>query len=282
MMKHILALASVAVLSACSSSSSTPSGETPPVVQPPGGEVTPPVITPPGGGTPPAAGTTAGTYIGDFGSGSGVYIIGNDNSISGLALAADGSADSLFGNIGAGDSYSGTLNSYFHSASVTPDQGIFGAGTAADPATPTFSLNIVAGQTIESQGDTSVRLVAASAGALSPANSTTLDGTWSGRHRFCGSDVTACDVLLTEITFSGTTVDGRTVIVKPDGEEVFPNPINGTITDFGDVSLLSFGWLGNTYNGSVFFTQGSTTELVFMGETAVESDNPTIASLLTQ
>jgi len=306
MMKHILALASVAVLSACSSGSSTPSGDTtvaPPVTQPPAGGVTPPVVTAPGGGTPPTGGgvtqpvitapgggapptdgTTAGTYVGDFGSGRGVYVVDNDNNISGLALAADGSAESLFGNIGEGDSFSGTLNSYFHSASVTPDQGVFGAGDPSAVATPAFNLNILAGQTIESQGDTSVRLVAATDGAVTPANSGTLDGTWSGRHRFCGADTTtSCSFLTTEITFSGTSLVGGTDVVNSDGDSVFPVDINGTITDFDDVSLVTFSWGDLTYNGSVFFAEGSTTELVIIGETAdAETDRRTIASLLTK
>ncbi len=275
MIKYILAVASLAALSACSSSSSTPATDTPD-----GG--TPPVVQPPGGGTPPATGTKAGAYIGDFGSGNGVYVIGNDNSLSGLALAGDGTADSLFGNVGTDSTFNGSLRSYFHDSSDTPDQGIFGAGIVGTPAEEAFNLNIVNGQTIESLSGTSVNLVGAADGALTPANSTTLSGSWDGRHRFCGADITACDVLVTEITFNGTTVTGRTVIEKPDGAEVFPNPISGSITDFGDVSLLSFTWLDNTYNGSVFFLSGSDSQLVFLGETTADVDNKTIASLLTR
>lgn len=279
MIKNFLAVASVVVLTACSSSSSTPAPDTdtPPVNPTP---VTPPAN--PGDGNPPAADTKAGTYIGDFGSGNGVYVISNDNLLSGLALSSDGSANSVFGDVGSQSTFAGELRGHFHAASVTPDLGIFGAGTVADPELPAFNLNIVNGQSIESLSGPAVNLTFASAGDLSPASVATVAGSWSGRHRFCGADTINCDFLVTEITFNGTAVTGQTFVLKPDGEEVFAVDIAGSITEFGDVSLLSFNWNNNTYNGAVFFVPGSTTELAFVGETLGEGDNKTIASLLTR
>jgi len=278
MIKNFLAIVSVVVLTACSSSSTpAPDTDTPPAGP---GPITPPAN--PGDGNPPAADTKAGTYIGDFGSGNGVYIISNDNALTGLALATDGSASSVFGDVGSQSTFAGELRGHFHAASVTPDLGIFGAGTAADPALPAFNLNIVNGQSIESLAGPAVNLSFASAGALSPATAATVAGSWSGRHRFCGADIIDCDFLVTEITFNGTDVTGRTFVLKPDGEEVFAIDIAGSITEFGDVSLLSFNWNNNTYNGAVFFVPGSTTELAFVGETLSETDNQTIASLLTR
>lgn len=289
MIKNVLAITTmVFALGACSSSSDsnpdTTPDETPDQTPDNGGGGG--VVVPPGGGLPPATDTKAGAYVGDFGSGEGVYVISNTNTLSGLALSADGSANSLFGDIGAGDAFSGELRSYYHAASEPASQGIFGAGSLgslADVIAPTeFDLNIVNGQTITSLSGNDVSLVGSGTGALTAATAASVAGSWSGSHRFCGSDVTACDVLRTDITFSSTTVTGQTVIVKPDGSEVFANPIAGSITEFGDVSLLSFTWNTFTYNGVVFFAPGETGKLVFVGETAADADNKTIASLLTQ
>lgn len=270
MIKRMLLLASVTLLAACSGggSSSTP-GTTDP--------------TPPTGD-----GTRAGAYIGDFGSGNGVYVLAADNSLSGLALNADGSAQSLFGNLGAGSTFTGDLRSHYHTSSTPAGQGIFSAGepgaNAPTPAATSFNLNIVDGQTIESLSGAAVNLTAAGDGALSAATPTAVAGSWSGRHQFCGADLTQCSNLLTEITFAGTTVTGRTVILSSTGEESFPNAISGSIAAVnGDVSTLTFTWNNNTYNGSIAFLPNSTTQLVFLGETtAAGAGNATIASLLTR
>lgn len=288
MIKNILAIATVALMAtACSSSSSsdpepTGGGTTPPVS---GGGGTPPPA--PGGGNPPATDTKAGAYFGDFGSGSGVYVISNENELSGLALAADGSAFSLFGNLGTGNTFSGDLSSYFHVASATGNADAFGPGNpgagAPVPAPTTFNLNIVNGQTIESLSGTEVLLTGAGDGGLTPANSGTLAGTWTGTHSFASTGGNS--QLVTTITFNGTEVSGGTDVFSPTGESQFPAPIAGTITDFGDVALLSFTWQDNVYEGSVFFAAGSNSRLVFIGETAADipdGGRKTIASILTR
>jgi hypothetical protein len=283
MIKNVLAVATVVLLSACSGGSTTPSTNT---VTPPADDGGGGTVTPPGGGLPPATDTKAGAYVGDFGSGEGVYVISNNNFLAGLAVAADGTANSLFGDIGTGNTFTGNLRSYFHNSSDPADQGVFGAGVAgslADVIAPTtFNLNIVNGQTIESVDGAAVLLVGSGNGQLAPATAATVAGTWIGNHRYCGSDITSCDVLRTEITFTSSAVSGRTVIIKPDGSQTFENPISGSITEFGDVSLLSFTWNSNTYNGLVFFRPGATGQLVFLGETSATADNKTIASLLTR
>ncbi len=284
MIKNILAIATVIALSACSSSDDNDSPTN--VGTTDGGITDGGTVTPPGGGLPPATDTKAGAYVGDFGSGEGVYVISNENVLSGLAISADGSANSLFGDIGDGNTFNGELRSYYHAASVPASDGVFGAGSAgslADVIAPTeFDLNIVNGQTIENLSGNEVSLVGSGNGSLTAASTAAVAGSWAGSHRFCGADLTACDRLRTEITFSNTDVTGRTLIVKPDGEEIFANPITGSITPFGDVSLLSFTWNSNTYNGVVFFAPGTTGQLVFIGETAADADNKTIASLLTK
>lgn len=268
MFKNFMIMAVAATLSACSGSSSNSGTDD--------------------SGTPPASGTKAGAYIGDFGSGNGVYVINNANALAGLALAANGTANSLFGNLGAGSAFNGTLRSYFHTSSDPAEQGIFSAGepgaNAPTPAPTSFNLNIVNGQTIESLSGASVSLVGASAGSLSPATASTLgSGTWSGRHRYCDQNLANCNVLVTEVTFAANAVTGRTYIETSTGAEQFENAIAGSTTDFGDVSVLTFTWNGNTYNGAVFFLPGSSTQLVFLGETtAAEAGNKTIASLLTR
>ncbi|MFK8075655.1 MAG: hypothetical protein AB8B84_03650 [Granulosicoccus sp.] len=267
MIKSILLLASVTLLAACSSGGS---GSNPGTTDP----------APPSGN-----GARAGAYIGDFGSGNGVYVLAADNSISGLALNANGSAQSLFGNLGAGSTFTGNLNSHFHTSSAIADQGIFGPGEPTTGApTIEFNLNIVDGQTIESLSGSAVNLTAAGDGALSAATPAGVAGSWSGSHQFCVSDLTQCSNLLTEITFSGTTVTGRTVVISSTGEETFPNQIDGSIAAVNDdVSTLTFTWNNNTYNGSIAFLPNSTTQLVFLGETTASgANNVTIASLLTR
>ena len=281
MIKNILAIATVVALSACSSSDNNDSPTT--------DTVTPPVdtggtITLPGDGLPPAADTKAGAYVGDFGSGSGVYVISNENTLSGLAISANGSANSLFGDIGDGSTFNGELRSYFHTASTPANAGVFSAGEPGSGAVviaPTeFNLNIVNGQTIESLSGNSVNLVG-SGNNLTEASAAAVAGNWSGIHQY-GSEG-AFFQLTTEITFSGNDVSGRTFVLKPDGTEDFENLINGNITPFGDVSLLTFTWNSNTYNGVVFFAPDVTGQLVFLGETtAADAGNKTIASLLTK
>ena len=275
MFKRILVLTGVALLTACSSSSPTPPAVTPPVI-------TPPVVTPPAGEV-----SRAGAYIGDFGSGEGVYILSETNALSGLALSADGTAYSLFGNLGSGSTFTGSLESYYHGSSDPTTQGVFSAGEAGingpTPAATEFNLNIVDGQTIESLSGAQVGLTAVAAGGLASSGPAAVAGDWSGSHRFCGLDGTNCSVLLTEISFTGTAVEGRTVIIATDGSEQFPNAISGSIAAVGDASTLQFTWNNSEYNGSIFFLPGSTTQLVFAGETAnVEAGNRTIATLLTR
>ncbi|MBX2881942.1 MAG: hypothetical protein KTR32_18485 [Granulosicoccus sp.] len=301
--KTFLAIAAVVVMSACSSGgndSNPPStdntggntggdmggntggttggdtggntgGDTGGNATPPGGSV------PTGGGTPPATGTKAGTYIGDFGSGQGVYVVGNDNALFGLALSDDGSAASLFGNLGEGSTFNGALRGHGHDASNPPTAGGFGTGFVQDPP-EAFNLNILNGQSIESLSGPAVSLVGATAGQLATANAASLAGNWVGDNQFC--DQTECFQFRVELTVSGTNINGETSVINPDGSETFINAFAGGLTDFGDVALISFNWLSNTYNGIAFFPQNGNGQLVFIGETTGETDNKTIASLL--
>lgn len=271
MFKRILVLTGATFLAACSSSSPS----TPVVAEP---DVT------------PGDGSRAGAYIGDFGSGNGVYVLSGANALSGLALSADGSAHSLFADLGAGSTFVGDMRSYYHGASDPAAQGVFSAGevgaNSPTPAATAFNLNILDGQTIESLSGSAANLTAAAAGALSASTPAAIAGAWSGRHRFCDSAtdlVNNCSVLLTEINFAASTVTGRTVVLDAAGAENFANPIAGSISELGTVSTLNYTWNGLTYNGSVFFLPGSTTQLVFLGETlTADAGNPTIATLLTR
>jgi len=270
MIRKLFALAMIAVLTACSGggddnpSSMNGSGDQSAtegmdevVNMPP---VSNPSTTVAGEGGPPS-GARAGAYVGDFGQGNGVYVVDNVNNIFGLAQAADGSARSVFGNLGPGSTYSGRLNEYIHVASSPADAGIFasGEGIAATDA-PSYELNIVDGQTIEGSGES-------------------LTGSWSGQHQFQtqGGPIQ----LVTELSFTGTTFVGETRL--ENAEDPFLNPIEGTLTPFGDVSLVSYTWAGNTYIGMVFFLPNGNGDIVFLGETAnVDAGNRTIASRLSR
>lgn len=248
----------------------------------PSGE--PPV---PSGGGAPTGDTKAGNYIGDFGFGQGVYTIDPDNRLAGLALADDGSAVSLFGDLGAGDSYSGTLRRYTHDTSRPASAGVFGTGPQDPETAGPYSLNFVPGQTVESTDGGPVSLSFATGGQIPPATIASVAGTWSGSSRFCdGEDGSAC-VFITEVTFDGTSVAGNTRLETNEGVESFENPIVGTIQEYGDVLRLSFNWgTGerlNRYDGLAFFTLDGTGRLVFIGETLdPDTGNPVIASLLSQ
>jgi len=249
MTTRILAIALTSAISftlaSCGGGSSTP--ETTPTNPPGETPVAPPA---PGGDLPPATDTTAGTYIGDFGFGNGVYVIDNANNLSGLAVSADGSATSLFGNIGGGNAFTGSFRQYFHPASTPATAGIFAAG---DPQTTSasYNLNIVNGQTIESISGPAASLIGA-AGSTTSATAASLAGDFQGRHRFCITP-DDCPELVTNINFSGSNVTGSTRVVQPGGEETFIVPIAGTLTDFSEGALISFSWNSNVYNGVVFF-----------------------------
>ena len=232
----------------------------------------------------------AGVYMGDFGSGNGVYVLSETNELSGLALSVDGFAHSLFANIGAETTFVGETRSYYHTPSQPADQGVFGPGDAGssspNPAVTAFNLNIIEGQTIESLSGNSVNLTAATAGALSSASPADLIGSWSGRHRYCNDVndlVNDCSELVTEINFTGNVFSGRAVVLDSAGVEHFASPIEGSIAQLGTVSTITYTWNGLSYSGSVFFLPESTTQLVFLGETRTsDAGNPTIATLLTR
>jgi len=147
----------------------------------------------------------------------------------------------------------------------------------------TFNLNILDGQTIESLSGPTVSLTAAGEGGISPATPATVAGDWSGTHQFCFGEPTVCLNLTFDINFSGSTVSGSSGVFDSEGVDGFPQDIEGSITQLGDVSTLTFTWNGGTYVGSIFFLPGSTTQLVFLGETVnLVNDNETIATLLTR
>lgn len=233
------------------------------------------------GGTP-TADSKAGVWLGDFGTGApGVYVIDNDNVITGLAVAADGSAESVFGSLGDGSSFTGQLDNHFHPASNPAVPGIFaprGEATDAD----SYSLNIVNGQTIEGTGGDGVALVYAGPGALTPATIESVAGSWSGAHSFCGLEGN-CSVVSVNVTFSGSDLSGNTQIVNVDTQEVsdFSPAITGSIAPFGDVLTTSFTWNELTFAGVVYFdTNGNL--ILNADDTSGETDHQTLTSLLTR
>lgn len=288
MIKNILALIAIVVIGACSSGGSdTPADST---TGTGGGSITPPAppgsgngnggsnvggVIPVGGGDPPVAGTKAGTYTGDAGAGQGVYVVNNDNFLAGMALLTNGSAKSLFGELGEGNTFNGSLRSYTHQES-RPDgaAGSFGSVAARDTAVTT-TLTTVNGVSITGPG---ISLVGASAGQLTTANAASLAGTWQGTHGFCGitEGVESCDQLVTTLVFNGVTVTGNTLVTG--GE---PVSLEGGITEFGETALISFLWGGNTYAGVVFFVPDGTGRIAFLGESP-GSDPETISGLLAR
>lgn len=303
MIKNILAVAIVAALSACSSGSDSGDGggdagggtgtnantgtNTGNVIADPTEPSVPDAGTvPTGGGDGPVAGTKAGSYLGTFGGAEGVYVINNDFDLAGLAIAADGSAQSLFGNVGPGDDFSGNLRQYLHQES-RGIPGSFGSiGGLADPLS--IDVSIINGQTITStaDSDTAVALVGTTGSAVAPATVASLDGSWEGVHSFCtdGPDgqLVDCQLLTTTLTFNGTDVTGSTVVTDPDGVDTFTVLIAGGITEFGDAALIDFTW-GDAagYSGVVFFTPSADGRLVFIGEREGEN-NPTLSAVMNQ
>ena len=301
MTKNILAVATVVALSACGGGSDDDDSgndvsQTPAVVTTPandnGGDtpvVTTPAATdaPTGGGAGPAAETSAGSYLGSFGGGEGVYVINNENELAGLAIFADGSAQSLFGSIGAGDTFSGELRQFIHNTSeVNP--GVESFASVAGPAAPlSIDVNIVNGQTIESTAEsaTAVSLLAAVDGdALLPATAATLAGSYESVNSFAGQG--EIFTLSTTMTFDGNSVTGSTTITQPDGTSDPAVAIVGGITEFGDAAIIEFTW-GDVagYSGVVFFNPNDTeNRVVFVGEnpTAADTDSPpTISAVMT-
>jgi len=152
MIKKLFALAMIAALAACSSGGDDDPSSMEGAVDQSGQEGMdeavnmPPVSNPSttvAGESGPPAGARAGAYVGDFGQGAGVYVVDNVNNILGLAQAADGSARSVFGNLGADSTYSGGLNEYIHVASTPADAGVFAAGEGIATAdSPSYELNM--------------------------------------------------------------------------------------------------------------------------------------------
>ncbi len=303
MIKNILAVAIVAALSACSSSSdsdndnvqpdtgnvdtpTTGGGET---TTPPGGETTTP--TPLGGGDGPVTESKAGTYIGSLGFADGVYVIDNQNRLAGLAISAEGQAQSLFGQLDDADTFQGALTQYLHEQSRANPAAISFGSTAFQADDLGIDVTIVNGQTIEStaESETAVMLLGAAGSALMPATAEQLAGSWSGTNSFCNVDAagepiaTECNTLTTQLTFAGTTVTGSTTFSNPDGSSTFEAPLDGGITDFGGASLLEFTWNSIAgYTGLVFFTTDNNGDIAFVGENAANPDNLTISGRLSR
>jgi hypothetical protein len=200
-----------------------------------------------------------------------VYVIGNDNFLAGLALATDGSATSLFGELGDSNEFNGSLREYSHEESK-PDgaAGSFGA-VAQGPTEIPVTLSISFDDGINGSG---FSLSGASAGQLTTADEAALAGSWQGTHGFCNA--TECFQLVTSMSFSGGTLTGSTQV---DDGTVFD--IAGAVTGFGEVSLVTYTWGGNTYTGAAFFVPDGSGRLAFFGE-SVGSDPVTIASLLSR
>jgi len=295
MIKNILAVAIVAALSACSSSDSGDGGSESNGGNNGNGGATPltpttplPVVGPGGGGEGPVTDTKAGSYVGTFGGAEGVYVINNDFDLAGLAIDADGSAQSLFGNVGAGDAFSGSLRQYLHQES-RPNGASGSFGSIAGLVDPlSIDVNIVNGQTITSTAasDTSVSLLGTTGSAVTPATVESLAGSWEGIHSFCtdGPDgqLINCQLLTTTLNFNGTDVTGSTVVTDADGVDALPVLIAGGITEFGDAALIDFTW-GDAagYSGVVFFTPSADGRVVFVGE-RVGEDNPTLSAVMSQ
>ena len=240
----------------------------------------PPV--PSGSGTP-TGDTKAGNYVGTLGFGDGVYVIDADNDLAGLALMEDGSAQSIFGNVGSGDTYAGTLRLQTHDPSVPPSAGVFGAGRTPIESTGEYDLTFVPGQTIEGEN---ASLVFADAGQISPATVASVAGDWRGVNQFTDCDAGGGCRLIFDVNFDGTTVTGSTSVETGAGEQTRLNPFEGTIAEYGDTLLLTFDWtdgaVTNRYDGVAFFPD-ATGRLVFVGETlAADSGNPTLGSLLSR
>ena len=236
-------------------------------------------VTATGGGLGPVTETKAGSYVGNFGGAEGVYIINNDNELAGLAISDTGSAQSLFGDIGAGDTFAGDLRQYIHQESIeNPTTGSFGAvASLADPLS--IDVTIVNGQTIESTeaSPTAVALLGTEGSSVTPADAESLEGTWVGEHTFCCLVDDINNVLTTTLVFDGLTVSGSTQV--DDGDVIV---IDGVITEFGDGSLIDFNW-GDTsgYSGVVFFTPSGDGRIAYIGE--IEGgDTPTISGVLTR
>ena len=283
MIKNILAVAIVVALSACSSddddNNDTPTTDVGTTTETgaeagaeTGGETpvtTTPVVTdaPTGGGDAPVADTSAGTYIGSFGGGEGVYIIDNENQLSGLSIFADGRAQTLVGSVGAEDTFTGALQQFQHEASEVDPQVQSFASVASLADDLSIDVTILNGQSITNtaESDTAVSLLAAVDGdALTPATAAAVAGEWSAFNTFGGNgDMN----LTTSMTFDGTSVTGSTFLTLADGTDTTPAPIAGGITEFGDAAIIEFTWNGvPDYKGVVFFNPNGDGRLVFVGQ----------------
>ena len=304
MIKNILAVAVVVALSACSGGSddddnvttdTTPPAtgtgtDTPATTGTPATTDGTPAATdaPTGGGAGAVDGTVAGSYLGSFGGGEGVYIIDNDSELAGLAIFADGSAQSLFGSVGTGDTFNGELQQFLHETSeVDPGVQSFAsvAGIADNLA---IDVTIINGQSITNTADspTAVSLLAAVDGdALAPATAATLAGSWESINTFGGSGELT---LATSMTFTGNSVTGSTTVANlVDGTSFDPVAIVGGITEFGDAAIIEFTW-GTVagYKGIVFFNPNGDGRVVFVGQNPnaddVNTDPPTISAVMTR
>jgi len=231
--------------------------------------------------------TKAGTYLGSFGFGdNGIFVIDADNDVSGLALTDGGAAQSIFGNVGGGDTFTGTLRVQTHDPSVPPTAGTFGPGRDPIESTGEYNLNFVPGQTID--GGNEASLTVAAPGQIMPATLESVAGSWQGEYHFadCATSAGGCRLVF-DVTFDGTTVTGSSSVDDNAGTQSRLSPISGVVSEYGDVLLLSFDWTDfdvvRRYDGAVFFSPGNTGELVFLAETlAVPTGNPTLASLMSR
>jgi len=256
--------------SACSSGGGDPAGgaNNPPLNDNNGPPVTRPTVTPTGGGgvAAPSADSKAGVWVGSFGLSSGVYVVDNNNNLYGLAIEPDGAANSVFGNLGAGNSFSGVLDTHFH----PPTNAVSGANFAPqgeDPATNSaFNLNIINGQTIEDAAS-GVALTFSAPGTLTPATFDSVAGQWRGVHSFCSPS--SCSEFVIDLTFSGGNFTGQTGVVRLDsGTDVFPVDMAGALTQFGDVLLANYNWGSRSLQGVVYFNGDG--RLVINGDNAAE------------
>ncbi len=228
------------------------------------------------GGGPPGA-TKAGVWQGDLGFGDGVYVIDANNNLFGLASADGAEYHSIFGNLGAGNSFNGALDVHFHPASNAIAGSAF-APQGEDITSDNFNLNIVNGQTIESLDTGNPFTLTFATNGLQPAATiSSVSGTWNGVHSFCNTD-TDCQEFTIELTFNGTTLTGNTGVNDlPDGVNVFPVSMSGSIAEFGSVLTTQYTWGDRDLSGVIYFDANG--DLILNGDAPAEQ---TISSKLSR
>ncbi len=228
------------------------------------------------------AGSRAGAYIGTVGGAPAVVVLGLDDAFMGIWPDADTGNSTLISGLEGAEQGLRTVQHASGYAGARAPQVVWPyGGPRADGATTDLSVvddvsitGTINGQTVS---------LSATDGELALPTPARLNGSWAAAIPFCDSDDEYCSTVSASIDVSGGSFVGRTAVLTPGGDDLYPSALTGTLTREGDTANVTMIWNTYRYEGVLHFLPGESDRIALLGfTTAPLADHPSIAFILTR